>query len=398
MKRLLVDPMGGAAGDMFVGALIHLGVDASRLRSVLASLGLADWRLEIESTQRRHLGCTWARFIIPEEHGHRHLPEIIQRIEASALSTRARARAVACFQHLGEAEARAHEIPIERVHFHEVGAADAILDICGVCHALDGLDIDELWVAALPAGTGTIRCAHGDMPCPAPAVVHLLEGFDLLLGVGDGEMVTPTAAAIIKTYGTPLRQNQGVAGRVLGSGYGAGTREQSIMRVTSLELDAQHPAVPEGLRRESVLQFETNIDDRSPEQLAYAADRCFENGAVDVAFTPSTMKKSRPGQRMTVLAPLARRHQLLDVLFRETGTFGVREQIVERWVAERETLVAETVYGPIRVQSTRHSFAPEHDDCASAAMRMGVAYEQVYRAALAAGGRLRAANEQGSGA
>lgn len=364
----VLDPVGGLAGDMLLGAVIDLGVEVDVLRAQLGSLGLPDWSLEVEATQRRHLGCTKASFRVPVETGHRHLPEILARIEGSSLSPRAKAMATRSFRVLAEAEAAVHRIPVERVHFHEVGAADAILDICGVSLGLDalGLEPGALVCGPLPGGSGTIRCDHGEMPCPAPAVVELLADFEVQLGVGDGEMVTPTGAALLRAWGRPLATGEVV--RPSKSGYGAGTRPASVLRLTLGEAgETRDPDSAGDLRRDEVFVLETHLDDETPEQLAWLSERLFALGALDVAFAPLTMKKGRPGVRLTAIVRPAEHQAAVACILRESAAIGVREQRLARTTLARAIEPVRTRFGPVPVKRAGGRFKAEYEALAAIA-------------------------------
>lgn len=378
MKVALLDAFGGLAGDMFVGGLLALARREGLGDEVLAplsSLELPDWRLEQQSVRRRSIGATRVVFHVPDEHAHRHLPDIVRRIEASELPQRARELAIEVFGVLARAEARVHDIPVEKVHFHEVGAADAILDICGSALLLTQLGIEQVFCGPLPGGTGTVRCEHGEMPCPVPAVVELLGEFELRAGEGEGEMVTPTGAALLATVGRPLPQ--GLAYRPLAVGYGAGTRETSVLRFTLAEVEAS-----EATQTDEVVLLETNLDDTTPEQLAFAMERLFEAGALDVSYSPLVMKKGRPGTLLRVIAPVELRTRMLDSMFSETPTLGVREQRLQRTVLARKSVEVKTRHGAVRVKVAGGSAYPEFDDCARIAREHGLPLRQVYQEAV----------------
>ncbi len=385
----LLDPFGGLAGDMLLGALIDLDPELPEaLREPLSSLRLPGWRLDHAPAIRRAIGCTKATFTVPDEADHRHLPEIRERIADSTLPPRAKQKADEAFVRLAEAEAKVHRIPVDRVHFHEVGAADAILDICACSFGLDRLAIAEVLCGPLPGGSGTIRCEHGDMPCPAPAVVHLLEDFVVLAGVGAGEMVTPTGAALLAAWGRPLEAEHGLGYRSLAVGYGAGTREASVVR---LNLVAVAPATAhdeehrdQQLVRDEIAVLETHLDDESPELLAWLSERLFALGAVDVAFAPLTMKKGRPGVALTVLTPPARRAEAVAAILRETTALGVREQIVARTTLARTIEAVPTQWGPVRVKWAGGRPRPEYEDLARVAREHALPLHAVAEAAIAA--------------
>jgi uncharacterized protein (TIGR00299 family) protein len=365
----LLDPFGGLAGDMLLGALIDLDPELPEaLREPLKSLRLPGWRLDFDATTRRAIGCTKATFTVPDEVDHRHLPEIRSRIADSTLPARAKQKADETFVRLAAAEAAVHRIPIEHVHFHEVGAADAILDICAVSFGLARLGIDEVLCGPLPGGSGTIRCEHGDMPCPAPAVVHLLADFVVLAGVGQGEMVTPTGAALLRAWGRPLRAGEQLGYRSEAVGYGAGTRKSSIVRINLVTLEtATSSVVDQELVRDEIAVLETHLDDESPELLAWVSERLFAIGAVDVAFTPLTMKKGRPGVALTVLVPPDKHKAAVALILRETTALGVREQIVARTMLARRIETVTTPWGPVRVKWAGARPRPEYEDLARVA-------------------------------
>lgn len=367
----LLDPFGGLAGDMLLGALIDLDPELpAALAEQLGSLNLPGWALDHAATTRRAIGCTKATFTVPDEADHRHLPEIRERIARSSLPARAKAKADLAFLRLAEAEAAVHRIPLERVHFHEVGAADAILDICAVSFGLDRLGVDELVCGPLPGGSGTIRCDHGDMPCPAPAVVELLAEFTILAGVGEGEMVTPTGAALLVAWGRPRAADEQLGFRNLAVGYGAGTRASSVVRVQLVEpvaLAGADPRREASLVHDQIAVIETHLDDESPELLAWLSERLFALGAVDVAFAPLTMKKGRPGVALTVLVPPAQREAAVALILAETTALGVREQLVARTTLARSVVAVETPWGPVRVKWAGGRPRPEYEDLARVA-------------------------------
>lgn len=369
MGILLLDPFGGLAGDMLLGGLLDLGASSDLLRLHLSSIGLPRFELVIEPATRRHLGCTRARWEVEDEKDHRHLPEILAMITGSSLPVRARAMAEEAFGRLAEAEARVHRIDVDEVHFHEVGAADAILDICGVCLALTELEVDEILCAPLPGGQGEVHCDHGTMPALAPATAELLQGFPVLAGTGDGEQVTPTGAALLATWGRPLPR--GTPMTLGAAGYGAGTREASVLRLTHAEL-------AEARAQDTVAVLETHLDDRTGEELAYLLERLLEAGALDAAYAPLVMKKGRPGVALTCLARPEERDRVREVLLDESGTLGVRECLSERTVLPREVREVETRFGPLAVKVSGDRGEPEYEPCARVAREHGIPLREVY--------------------
>lgn len=372
MKALWLDPFGGLAGDMFLGGLLDLDLDPQVLLDPLRGLDLPDAPLVTERVDRRGLAATRAWFDLPEEHHHRHLPDILALLERADLTARAREGATRAFRLLAEAEARRHGVGVDEVHFHEVGALDAILEITSVAVALDHLGIAALRTSPLPSGGGLVRCAHGALPAPAPAVMDLLEGFEVRVDSGQGEMVTPTGAALLRAYGEPLREGTRlVPGR---SGFGAGTRSESVLRV--VEVDLEEPAVA---GRDRVVVLETHLDDTSPEVLGYALERLMEAGALDATYHPLVMKKGRPGVALTCLGRPADARRLREVIFAETSTLGVREREVDRAVLPREVVEIETSLGRVPVKRTPgRAPAPEYEACARIARERGVPLREVY--------------------
>ena len=379
MATLLLDPFGGLAGDMFLATLLDLGADAAAVRSGLASLPLPEWQMEVVAAERRHLGCTYLRFLVQDERDHRHLPEILAMIETSTLPPRAKGRARASFTALAEAEARVHRIPVEQVHFHEVGAADAILDVCGVALALDLLGIEDVWCDSLPQGSGTVVADHGEMPCPPPAVVELVAGRFPMVPGGEGEMVTPTGAALLVAVGRrPPPQVRYVVQR---AGYGAGTRQSSICRGTLIRVDSTTAAIgaeSPDLIPDEICVLEAHLDDVTGEEAAFLMQSLFEAGALDVSWHPIVMKKGRPGLALTCMTRTGDERALTRALFAHSPTLGVRRTRVERWVRPREVLEVHTPWGPMRVKRAGARLHPEYDDVASIASAHGLAFRTVH--------------------
>ena len=396
----VVDGFGGVAGDMLLGALVDLGADLKAIETALMTLPLSGWSIEASRTTRRHLACTAVQVHVPHEHVHRHLPDILGIIDASKLPDVVKDGAKRTFWALAEAEAAAHDLPIEAVHFHEVGAADAILDICGVSFALHSLGIGRLLVGALPAGSGTVRCAHGELPCPVPAVVRLLEGFTLRPGEGEGEMITPTGAAILRAYGEPLSTSAYLAQTqdMLGgrSGYGAGTRASSIVRIWRLETEASSTAdapgeqqkalLSLGLERQDVLELRCQMDDIDGESMAFLSEQLWAAGALDVHISSTLMKKGRPAQVLTCQVsdstPALRR--VARALVAHASTIGFRE----RWILPRSECRVATPFGTVRIKVVqregRRSGSPEYEDCAELARRHGRSLAEIRAAAVRA--------------
>ncbi|HLL16074.1 MAG TPA: nickel pincer cofactor biosynthesis protein LarC [Pyrinomonadaceae bacterium] len=390
MRTLYFDCFAGASGDMILGALVAAGADERALREQLALLDVAGFEISFEPVERSGISATHAVVGTADQTQHRHLSAILKIIAASRLSDAVKARASRIFERLGEAEARVHNVAVERIHFHEVGALDAIVDVVGACVGFELLGVERFVSSPLHVGSGTVEMAHGRFPVPPPAVVELLRGAPIYTTDIKGELVTPTGAAIISTvcageFGAlpPMR--------VATSGYGAGTRQYkdfpNALRVMIGETDGAQAA---DATSEKLFMIETNLDDTTPQIVGYAMERAFALGALDFFLTPVQMKKNRPGVLLSLLCRAAEREALTKLLFDETTTLGVRSYEVERRALEREFISAQTEFGAINVKVGRRedgsisNVAPEYEDCRAAALRAGVPLHVVEAAARAA--------------
>lgn len=381
------DAFSGLSGDMTVGALLDLGAPLAEVAQALAGLELVDVTVGAERVDVGGIAAT--RFVVAtrEPPGERDFTAIRALLTSGKLAPRVAERALAVFHALAEAEARIHGTTIDRVHFHEVGAADAIADVVAAAVAMEWLGITTVHVGALPLGSGMVESRHGPLPVPAPATLELLRGYPVRLGDGVGEMVTPTGAALLRGLGA-------VAGppadfRPLRIGHGAGTRRladrPNVLRVVL----GESAIAPEGLAADEMLVVECNIDDMSPELYEHVMARLFAAGAVDVALVPVHMKKGRPGVTMQVIVASAGRAAVAEVLFAETTTIGVRSHAVMRSKRARRMIEVATPYGPIAVKIADGDGAPalvvpEYESCRRAAEQHGVALRMVYAAAHAA--------------
>ncbi|HJR07258.1 MAG TPA: nickel pincer cofactor biosynthesis protein LarC [Pyrinomonadaceae bacterium] len=402
MRTLYFDCFAGASGDMILGALVAAGADARALQQQLALLDVGEFEITFETIDRSGISATHARVRIADEKQHRHLSAILKIIESSRLSETVKARASRIFERLGKAEARVHNVPVEKIHFHEVGAMDAIIDVVGACIGFELLNIDRFVSSPLHVGSGTVEMAHGRFPVPPPAVVELLGGAPVYSTDIKGELVTPTGAAIISTV---CAGDFGAlpAMRVAATGYGAGTREYknfpNALRVIVGETEDAKAAGENisGTTSEKLFMLETNLDDASPQIVGHAMERAFALGALDCYLTPVQMKKNRPGVLVSILCRDAEREALTKLLFEETPTLGVRSFIVERRALEREFKSVETEFGTINVKVARRdgrvcNVAPEYEDCRAAAVRAGVPLHAVETAARAAYDRVTVEN------
>ncbi|HBB90128.1 MAG TPA: nickel pincer cofactor biosynthesis protein LarC [Blastocatellia bacterium] len=385
MKTLYFDCFAGASGDMILGALVAAGVRPQELKDQLSLLGVSGYAIDFETVNRSGISATYVRVQTAHEHAHRHLSDILKIIYDSCLSETVKERAAKIFSRLAEAEARVHNEPIEKIHFHEVGALDAIIDVVGAAICFELLGIERFVSSALHVGSGTVEMDHGRFPVPPPAVTELLKGAPFYSTEIKGELLTPTGAAIITTVCSEFGALPQL--KLEQTGYGAGTREYekfpNVLRVLIGETtDAErHDA--------KLWMLETNVDDMSPQVFGHVMERAFELGALDCYFTPVQMKKNRPGVLLSVLCGEAEREALLDLLFSETTTLGIRSYQVDRRALERHTVRVETPYGAIDVkvaQLNGHIVKemPEYEQCRQAARNANVPLRIVEDAARSA--------------
>lgn len=383
MRTLYFDCFAGASGNMILGALIAAGVDREMLLKELRKLELPEFDLAVESVDRSGISSTHVNVEIPDEKNHRHLPEIELIINGTDLSPRVKEQSTAIFRRLAAAEAAVHGIEIEKVHFHEVGGLDAIIDVVGSCIGFEMLGIDRFIASKIHTGTGFVDMAHGKFPVPPPAVTELLKGVPFYSTEVEGELITPTGAAIIST----LCDSYGALPDLTleSSGYGAGTRTYEKFPNVLRILVGETVGSPAQTVELSLL--ETNIDDLSPQILGHVMDLAFEAGALDCWFTSIQMKKNRPATKVSILATAETEATLLDLLYRETSTLGVRIQRVERHAIERESRMVSTEYGEISVKTASINgeivnSQPEFEDLKAAAYANGVPVKLVAEAAM----------------
>ena len=384
MNVAYFDCFSGAGGDMIVASLVDAGADADVLRERLSSLNVGGYSLTIEKISKQGFAATRFHVELDQKpQPHRRLQDIREIIEGSTLSAGVRERSVRVFERLAEAEAAVHGTPIDQVHFHEVGAVDAIVDVVGAAVALELLGVDRVFCSPIPVGSGTVTCAHGTLPVPAPATAELLKGVPIAACDEVGELTTPTAAAVLTTLAStfgPVPQLQ-----IQSVGYGAGSREgqtrPNLLRVIVGE------AVAEG-DVDLITVLETNIDDATPEAIGHCLERLFTEGALDAYTVPIQMKKSRPGVLLTVLCAPEKARAMERIIFAETTTFGVRRHEVQRTKLPRRRETVVTPFGEIRMKVGERdgviTVSPEYEDCRAAAEKHGVALRQVMAAATEA--------------
>lgn len=387
MKVLFIDAFSGISGDMTVGAFLSLGLPIEVLREHVRRLPLSGY--EIAATARSVNGIVATKFDVVieahdnEPHHHRSHREIRTMIAGSGLAAPVRDTALAIFAALAKAEGKVHGLAPDDVEFHEVGAVDSIVDIVATAVAVQELAITRVYVSPLPLGSGVVRSQHGPIPVPGPATVELLRGFATRLGDGEGELVTPTGAAIVAALATPGAVPQL---RIEAAGYGAGQRTL-LDRPNVLRLVVAQATVES--HGDELVMLETNIDDLNPEIYEHVMERVLEAGGRDVCLTPVHMKKNRPGIILSVLCAEPDRERLAAIVLSETSAIGLRYYPVRRTVLEREVVEVATTYGAVRVKIAtapdgHRNLAPEYEDCKRLAREHNVPLKVVYQAALAA--------------
>lgn len=399
----------GISGDMFLAALIDLGVDPKALLRELAKLGLGPVKVKIAKETRHSITATSFRVPHMREHHHRTFKDIKNIITASALSKDVKDLSVAIFKNIAAAEGKIHGIRAEKVHFHEVGAMDSIIDIVGAAVAVTSLNIDRVISSPIPIGSGWAKTMHGTLPIPAPATMELLKGVPVLSSGVPFELTTPTGAAIVKTLASGFGPIPDMT--IENTGYGAGkkdfTERANVLRaMTGTAPDsragsghargAQKRGAPQGLNPfkgrdalQGLFMIETNIDDMSPQIAGYLMETLFAVGALDVYFTPVQMKKTRPGILLAALAEEDKVNNIVDAIFRESTSIGVRSYAVQRHCLERKTLKVKTPYGTVSFKvSVRNgnvvNAQPEYDECRAIAAKKKLPLKEVIDAAKAA--------------
>ena len=394
----------GIAGDMCLGALIDLGVPWQYLINCLEGLGIArEYQLKTEKVSRNgqlatkvYVNLLDDKLSTKDNHHHhrdpaRHLPEIEQLITTADLPRRVKESSLAIFRNLAIAEAAVHGVPPEKVHFHEVGAIDAIVDIVGTCIGLDWLGIEQLFCSPMPTGGGIVKAAHGKLPVPVPAVVRLW--VPIYSNGIEKELVTPTGAAIATTlaveFGSPPPM------KLEKIGLGAGSRDLAIPNILRLwighPVTTDSPDNPQGIRQETIMVLETQIDDLNPQAIAYTLERLLEAGALDVFTQAIVMKKSRSGILLTVICHPEQAATCKTIIFQETTTLGIRERIQSRSILNREIQSVETKYGAVGVKVASWgkgenqqviNVQPEYEDCATLARQNLVSWREIHQAAV----------------
>ncbi len=385
MKLAYFDCFSGISGDMTLGALLDAGCDLAQLRAELRGLQVSGWELSAERVWKNGMAATRVHVKTEDQQRHRPLSAILQILRDSNLASPVRDRASAIFQKLGEAEARVHDLPIEKIHFHEVGAVDAMVDIVGACIGFHALAIEKFACSPLNVGGGTVKMAHGVLPVPAPATANLLQGKPTYSNGVQRELVTPTGAAIVATLCDSFGPQPPM--RVSAIGYGAGAAElEGQPNVLRIMIGETAGKVVPGYDQE-ITVIEANLDDMNPQIYGYFQEKALAAGALDVFTTPVQMKKNRPGTLLTVLSQSADTQALMSLIFAETTTFGVRSYSAQRRVLPRESVKVNTSFGEVRIKLSRvngrilHA-SPEYDDCRKLAEEKNVPLQRVINEAL----------------
>jgi uncharacterized protein (TIGR00299 family) protein len=386
MKIAYFDCFSGISGDMTLGALVDAGCDLAEMEAHLRRLPVPGWKISAEKVVRRGFRATQVKVESSDPQRHRSLSDILQLIERAGLPQGIAGKASGIFQLLGKAEAFVHGVPIEKVHFHEVGAVDAIVDIVGAAAGFEQLGVEDFFCSALNVGSGRVETQHGSLPVPAPATAELLRGAPTYSNGIQRELVTPTGAAIVVTLASRFGPQPGMTVAAIGLGAGSAelAEQPNVLRLFIGEALARgdNASVNEATPDEDILVLEANLDDMSPQVYGYFAERALDAGALDVFSIPVQMKKNRPGQLITVLCKPADRDKFSELLFRETTTLGVRQSSVRRRTLQREIIAVETSFGSIRMKIARLNghilnVAPEFDDCQTVAAERGVPLKQV---------------------
>jgi len=386
VRHLHFDCQSGISGDMTLASLLDLGMPFEHLQNELRKIKLDGYKLNYFRTERHMISAAAVTVEINDPAAHRHLRDILNIIEPSSLAEKIKVFARTAFQKLADAEAKIHQTSPDKVHFHEVGALDAIIDITGAAIGLEYFRPESISISPLPLGSGSVKSAHGMIPIPAPATIEILRGFRFRLEDTAGEKVTPTGAAILATAAEiyPVIESPSSSIKIEKVGYGAGAGDfperPNLLRLMLGELDSSLPS-----EREEVQLIESNIDDMNPQIYSHLMSRLYEAGALEVFMTPIIMKKNRPGTLLTLLCKNDLVDTLSDIIFRETTTAGLRIRSERRRVLPREIRLVETEYGPIRVKMLKFKdkvkIQPEYDDCAAAAQKRSVSLLDVMAAA-----------------
>jgi len=388
MKIAYFDCFSGISGDMTVGALLDAGLKIETLEKELNKLGLSGYQLEVNKVVKKGISATQFKVKIKEEGVHRRFKDILDILEKSKLDEEIKKETEKIFFNIAQAESKIHRKDIDKIHFHEIGGLDSIIDIASAVIGIKTLGIEEIYSSTLPVGRGFVKCAHGVIPVPAPATLELLKNIPIYSGGIESEMITPTGAGIIgtlaKSFGErPLMKIERI-------GYGAGEKEFTIpnlLRVSIGEKILKDENLKDGYVSDETILIETNIDDMNPEFYDYIMGQLFSQGALDVFLTPIQMKKNRPAHMLSIIVYEQNLKEILEVLFSESTTLGVRIRETKRLRLAQKNFITETKYGKIRIKvgifkGKIKNIAPEYEDCKKMAKQHKVPLKEVYDEAM----------------
>lgn len=389
MRIAYLDCASGISGDMMLGSLLDSGVDLATVQAGIDSLGLPSCRLAVAETKKCGFRALQLTVEHEPEHKHRHLHHIDAMIDGSTLIDRQKALAKKIFLKLAEAEAKVHGTTIQKVHFHEVGAVDSIADIVGSAIAWDLLGVERIVCSPIPTGTGFVEIAHGRCAIPAPATGELLRGVPLAASTVEGELTTPTGAAIVAALVDEFGPVPAM--KIETIGYGAGQKDFEHPNLLRL-LVGETASGGSKFASDSIMLLETNLDDTTGEAIGHCANLLWQAGALDVATTALSMKKNRPGVLLQVQCQASDAEKLAELIFHETTALGLRRSTLERWILPRQTVTVKTAFGEVagivaKLPGGGERFSPEYDSCSQVAQKNNLAFTIVESAARAAFGK-----------
>lgn len=379
MHTAYFDCIAGASGDMMLGALVDAGLPGDQLEAELSKLRLKDFHLHIGRVSKNAFSAVKVDVHVHDDTPERHLADIRKVVDDSSLSDHVKETATRIFTRICEAEAAIHDSSVDKVHLHEVGGVDAIVDVCGTLAGLEAMGVEQIQVSPFPLGRGFVTGAHGQIPLPAPAALALMKGCPVVGTPIDAELVTPTGAAVLSEVADGFGPIPPMALKSIG--YGAGSNDLEIPNV--LRLIVGDAAGSSSLLTETLVQLETNLDDESPELVGHLSQNLMAAGALDVSVIPAQMKKGRPGILLQVLSRPQHADSLEHLLFHESSTLGVRRQEVQRNSLPRRSEVVATKFGKIRVKIAslpggKSRVTPEYEDCREAAAESGTPIREIY--------------------
>ena len=387
MKIAYFDCFSGISGDMTVGALLDAGLKIETLEKELKKLGLTGYQLEVNKVVKKGISATKFKVKIKEEGVERRFKDILIILEKSKLDEEIKNETKKIFFNIAQAESKIHHKDIDKIHFHEIGGLDSIIDITSAVIGIKTLGIEEIHSSALPVGKGFVKCAHGVIPVPVPATLELLKNIPTYGGGIESEMITPTGAAIVSTLAKSFGERPLM--KIERTGYGAGEKEfiiPNLLRVSIGEKILKDESLKDDYVSDEAMLIETNIDDMNPEFYDYIMDKLFVQGALDVFSTPIQMKKNRSAHMLSIIFYKQNLNEILEILFSESTTLGVRLREIKRLRLDQQNFIAETKYGKVKIKVAMFkgeikNIAPEYEDCKKVAKQHQVPLKKVYEEA-----------------